>query len=154
MFQNLVSQYMSGWTVFGVKAKRDTDNQRRTEALTNFIQKIHEEENPLSIKRGSGHVYVNLETTRVYDFSYAEDLMQRYSDMIECAFVLGANDTQGTGHVKFYENPEVAVVTDEYQEDEREDGHYQGAKALQVISVRNDIYAVDPFHSLIRDADP
>ena len=139
---------MSGWTVCTVRGVR-SENYDRSEynstdpwdATADIVATMDRDGRVRSWETSSGHVYACLDCER-YDFGFAEQLLNDYSDMVRDAVVLGANDTTDRGEARYYPDPQ-RTWADQYKETE---GRHVGYRALAVMCARHGIRADDPFH--------
>ena len=99
---------MSGWTIITLRGKPSKDykyseynEQDPWQATADMVATLDQDDRVREWTTWSGHVYVYLKCQR-YDFKFAEEFMQDYSEMDKDAVVLGANDTSDTGKAKYY----------------------------------------------------
>jgi len=93
----------------------------------------------------NSHVYALLNCPR-YNFEFAENLVDDYSEMIDDFAVLGANDTTDTGRARSYPSAtDPHRYTDEYKENQKEGGPHVGQIAMATITIRHKIVVRDPF---------
>lgn len=151
---------MVQWTILGIKTKKeeeykdlDYNSEWRETSLRDLIDVVHDDDRVKEMKYTNGHLYMYLATSEC-DYKTGEKLLEDFSGYADCAFILTANSTTNTGVARYYDDPENPSVDDLYEESQSEDGLFTGKKALQNISVENNIFARDPFHNFISDATP
>lgn len=143
---------MSGWTILTVRG-RPSENYDRAEynnsdpwsATADICATFEDEGRVHEWTTWNSHVYALLNCPR-YNFKFAENLVDDYSEMVSDFAVLGANDTTDTGTARYY--PSAADPhqhADEYKEDQKEDGHHVGQIAMATINTRHKIVTRDPF---------
>lgn len=144
---------MSGWTVITVRGKEsknyeysrfdDTDPYHATSDITATME---EDGRVRQWTTWAGHVYAYLSCGR-YDWEFAEDLLEDYSEMVRDAVVLGANDTTDTGCARYYHRPDLRKYKHQYEETQGDDGCQVGEIALSVMNAHHGIVSRDPFHN-------
>lgn len=141
---------MSGWTILTLRAKEGQDyphseweNGDRWAATADIVATMDNDDRIREWTTWNSHVYAYLNCPR-YDFEFAERVIRSYSEMVEDAAVLGADDTSDQGTARYYPDPESPTHIRECQE--KENGNV-GELALSVINARHGIIARDPFHN-------
>lgn len=144
---------MSGWTIITVRGKQNEDyefteydDSGRYEATSDIVATMEADDRVHKWTTWKSHVYAYLACSR-YDFEFAEDLFEDYTELIDDAVVLGANDTTDTGMARYYDRPDLGQYIHEYEESQGQDGYNVGELALMVVGAKNGIICRDPFHN-------
>jgi len=143
---------MSGWTILTVRARpcKDYDRAKYNDydpwsATADICASFKDDERVLDWTAWNRHVYALLNCPG-HNATFAETLIDDYSEMIDDFAVLNVNDTTYTGTARYY--PSAAdphQYVDEYKETQEEGGYCVGQIAMATITARHKIVARDPF---------
>jgi len=144
---------MTGWTLVTLRGKKSKeyeysrwDNNDRIHAVEDIVATVDESDSVRSWTTWEDHVYALLNGQR-YNFSHAEELFERWGEMLDDAVVLGWDDTTDTGTARYYERPDLGRWIMSIVESQSIDGIYKGELALAKITAQYGIVARNPFQN-------